>query len=75
MLRVKEEFETPEHINDSPQTAPSKPIKTMMPSYDKVLHGPMIAGDIGLETIRQQCPHFNHWLKHVEPLAETRKQN
>ncbi|XLP07238.1 DUF4276 family protein [Alteromonas marina] len=75
LLKVKEEFETPEHINNSPQTAPSKRVKTMMPNYDKVLHGPMIAGDIGLETIRQQCPHFNHWLNRIESLAEAQQQN
>ncbi|WDE08082.1 DUF4276 family protein [Thalassomonas viridans] len=67
--RVRAEFPTPEHINNSPQTSPSKRIMAMAPHYKKVLHGPMIAGDIGLENIRQQCPHFNHWLERIEALA------
>ena len=70
LLQVKDAFATPEHINNSPQTAPSKRVKALIPSYNKVLHGPMIAGDIGLQAIREQCPHFNRWLERVESLAD-----
>ncbi|MEW5946191.1 MAG: DUF4276 family protein [bacterium] len=28
-------------------------------SYRKVLHGTMIAGRIGIDKIRSECPHFN----------------
>lgn len=61
---------TPEDINDSPQTAPSKRILQLMPEYDKVLQGTLIASDIGLDQIRTKCTHFNAWVEKLETLAE-----
>lgn len=58
----------PEDINESPQTAPSKRILAVMPGYQKTFHGPLIACDIGLDAIRQACPHFHAWLLAVEAL-------
>ena len=58
--------QNPEEINDSVQTAPSKRILKYLKNYDKPLHGSLIAIDIGLDIIRQQCPHFNAWLKKLE---------
>lgn len=66
---VRNSVETPEQINDSPHTAPSKRIKAIMPQYEKTLHGPLIAGEIGLHELRRQCPHFNQWLNKIEQLA------
>jgi len=66
---VVQQFKTPEEINDSSQTAPSKRIKAVMPRYKKPLHGPLIAADIGLDAIRQACPHFQFWLLRIEGLA------
>lgn len=59
----------PEDINDSPQTAPSKRILAAMPGYQKTLHGPLIACDIGLDAIRAGCPHFAGWLNRIESLV------
>ena len=59
---------SPEDINDSPQTAPSKRILAAMPSYQKTIHGPLIACDIGLDAIRTACPHFGSWLARLEAL-------
>lgn len=59
----------PEDINDSPHTAPSKRILAAMPDYQKTVHGPLIACDIGLDAIRAACPHFDRWLKSIEALA------
>ena len=59
---------SPEAVNDSPQTAPSKRILAVMPGYQKTFHGPLIACDIGLDAIRQACPHFHAWLLAVEAL-------
>ena len=58
--------QAPEDINDSPQTAPSKRVLAVMPEYQKPFHGPMIACDIGLDAMRQACPHFNAWLVKLE---------
>lgn len=62
----REAFTSPEHINDDPVTAPSKRILRCCDGYEKPLHGSLIAIDIGLDTIRQQCQHFNQWLLRLE---------
>lgn len=66
---IKASFDTPEQINNSPQTAPSKRILALVPEYRKTLHGPLIAEDIGLDTIRAQCPHFDNWIERLQALA------
>lgn len=60
----------PEQINDNPETAPSKRISALVPYYKKPLHGPLIAEDIGLDAMRQVCPHFNAWLDCLEALTD-----
>lgn len=63
IIRIRESFQTPEHINNSPQTAPSKRVLSIYPGYSKVTDGVNIAIDIGLDKIRQECPHFNEWME------------
>ncbi|HLO85357.1 MAG TPA: DUF4276 family protein [Nostocaceae cyanobacterium] len=65
----RELFSSPEHINEDPNTAPSKRILKCCPGYDKPLHGSLIAIDIGLDVIRQQCQHFDKWLNKLENLT------
>jgi hypothetical protein len=59
----------PEDINDHPKTAPSKRIVAAMRGYQKTFHGPLIACEIGLSAIRQNCPHFDAWLQKLERLG------
>ncbi|WP_458735657.1 DUF4276 family protein [Zobellella taiwanensis] len=66
---IKAQFASPELINNSPQTAPSKRILALVPEYRKTLHGPFIAADIGLDAIRAQCPHFNRWIERLLALG------
>ncbi|MDF5724254.1 MAG: hypothetical protein PUP91_28075 [Rhizonema sp. PD37] len=33
------------------------------------MHGSVLAIDIGLDSIRQQCQHFNQWLLRLENIA------
>ena len=40
---IRDQFDTPEEINDSPETAPSKRILNLFPEYDKPLHGSLAA--------------------------------
>lgn len=63
---IRDAFDTPEHINDSPQTAPSKRIQALVPGYNKVLHGNVAALDVTLERIRTECPIFAEWLQTLE---------
>jgi len=67
-LRAIRETTEPEDINDHPDGAPSKRILKAIPYYEKPLHGPLIACDIGLDVIRTACPHFDGWLKKLERL-------
>ncbi|QGP57398.1 hypothetical protein PsalMR5_04918 (plasmid) [Piscirickettsia salmonis] len=72
LMHIKNEFESPEHINNSFETSPSKRILNLSSQYDKVLHGSLIATEIGLDEIRKQCKHFDQWLKKIEEVANAR---
>ncbi len=66
---IRDEFGSPEEINDSPETAPSKRVEKLIPGYEKPLLGTLAALEIGLARIRQECPHFNHWIEQLESLV------
>lgn len=67
-LRKIRMINAPEDINDSVHTAPSKRIIAAMTSYQKTVHGPLIASTIGLDAIRAACPHFHGWLTKLDAL-------
>lgn len=64
--KIRASFETPEHINDSPETAPSKRIIKIVSNYDKPLMGTLAILEIGLDQIRAECALFNHWMNQLE---------
>ena len=66
---VRHEFASPEDINNSKETAPSKRILSVGFNYDKVEHGPLIALEIGIDKIRRECPRFNEWMIWLEGLG------
>ena len=66
---VRERFTTPEDINDNYETAPSRRIASVIPRYDKRLHGPILAEGIGLDRIRTECPRFDAWVRRLESLG------
>lgn len=68
-IHVRQQFTTPEEINDSPHTAPSKRIEKLYSAYDKPVHPLLAARDMGLEAICRECDLFNNWLKKLEGLA------
>lgn len=53
-----------EHINDGCETAPSKRIKHIFPTYPglKTSAGPDIAEYTGIDQLRAACPHFDQWV-------------
>lgn len=67
--RERKSFQTPELINNSYETAPSKRIEAKCLGYTKTLHGTLISLDIGLGKMRAECPHFNQWLQKLEKLG------
>ncbi len=66
---ICEQFESPEEIDNHPETSPSHRLLQLFPHYDKVVYGPLIARDIGLPTLRTACPHFGRWLSWLEGLS------
>ncbi len=65
---IRDMFSSPEEINDSPLTAPSKRVKTLVPGYKKTLLGPLAVLEIGLDAICRECPHFSEWLSRLKTL-------
>lgn len=63
---IRDQFATPEEIDDSPLTAPSKRVVELIPEYQKPLLGTLAILEIGLDAIRAECPHFRAWLEHLE---------
>jgi hypothetical protein len=68
---IRNQFPTPEDINDSVTTAPSKVVENLVPGYkrQKPLLGVLAVLEIGLTRIRQECRHFDEWLTRLESAA------
>lgn len=56
-------YDNPEEINSSPDNAPSKRLLRIIPEYDKVMYGNIIALEIGIKTILVRCPRFRCWIE------------
>ena len=63
---IRKAFASPEEIDDSPLTAPSKRVEKLVPGYSKPLLGTLAVIEICLEAIRRECPHFGCWLDRLE---------
>jgi len=67
---VRKAFDTPEHINDSYETKPSKRLENLLqPKYHKTRHGPLAAERITLAVMERECPHFRGWMDRLRSLA------
>lgn len=66
---IRDGFASPEEINDSPQTHPSRRVVELVPDYQKPIFGNIAALEIGFERIRAECPHFRAWLERLERLV------
>lgn len=62
---IVDAFQTPEDINSSPETAPSKRLKSLIPTYEKVVLGNLLALEVGLENMIARCPRFAAWLQEL----------
>lgn len=69
---IRASFETPEDINDSPETAPSKRILGLCRGYQKPLMGSIAIERIGLDAVRRACPLFDRWVGALEQRARAR---
>ena len=65
---IRNSFASPEEIDDSPETAPSKRIVALVPNYQKRIMGTRVVREIGLNAIRAACLHFRSWMERLERL-------
>lgn len=68
--QIRAEFLSPEHINNSWDTAPSKRIIKIVPSFQKPMHGAIISEEIGLKAMTENCRHFEAWIAKIKELAQ-----
>lgn len=71
LLEIRAAAESPEHINDRPETKPAAHLERELnnPSYRKRRHGPIAAQKIGLAKIEAECAFFAAWLAQIRELA------
>jgi len=68
--QIVSNFNNPEEINDDPVKAPSKRLENLTNNkYRKIIYGKIVTSAIGIDNIRDKCPHFNSWLKELEKLV------
>ena len=58
LRHIRDQFATPEEINDDPNSAPSKRILAAYPRYRKVIDGAVGAKSVGLARMLAECRHF-----------------
>jgi hypothetical protein len=63
---MRDEASTPEHINNSPETAPSKRLKKVINNYSKIRYGTIVAKEIGIDKIMRECKHFAKWIEKIK---------
>lgn len=63
---MKDEAETPEHINNSAATAPSKRIESVISDYSKVRQGTIVAKNVGIDKMLSECKHFATWIENIK---------
>lgn len=70
LAQVRDQVESPEHINDGYDTKPSKRLEVALrPHYRKTRHGPLAAQKVTLERIEAECHHFHEWMDKLRGLA------
>ena len=65
LKEIFEQFNNPEDINDGSATAPSKRIIRIIPEYEKVVYGNILALEVGLATMMRKCPLFRQWIENL----------
>jgi len=68
---IRDNAQTPEHINDGFETKPSARLKQHLrnPKYDKVLHGIIAIENIGIDKLLNECQHFAKWYQQLNDLT------
>ncbi len=62
------QFSNPEMVNNGKTTSPSNRLDRIFVGYQKTVHGPLLAEEIGLSKIRGKCPRFNEWIEKLQAI-------
>ena len=65
LKKVINTFENPEDINESKESAPSKRLKNLVPSYNKIVDGNGIISANGIDLVLQKCVRFHSWIERI----------
>ncbi len=75
LASIRENAESPEHINDGTGTHPSARLQSLLrPRYRKVAHGAWVSAEIGIDRMRSECQHFDRWLSRIETVIPLEQQ-
>ncbi|MCL2189324.1 MAG: DUF4276 family protein [Defluviitaleaceae bacterium] len=74
LANIRRRHETPEHINEKYETAPSRRIIGVLPKYQKLQDGIPIAESITVDKIAVECRHFANWLAKLTDWAKEGKR-
>lgn len=67
--KILAKYESPEEIDNSPATAPSKRLENLTSGkYKKIADGLKIAERLGIDATRKRCAVFNRWIATLERL-------
>ena len=69
LMRQAEAFDGPEMIDGGYDTAPSRRLLRAIPEFDKVIGGVNVVGRIGIQVLKDRCPHFRSWVNRLESLG------
>lgn len=71
LIKAREDAESPEHINDKPETKPAAHLERELisPKFRKTRHGPIAAQKIGLAKIESECAFFANWLDQIRNIS------
>jgi len=62
---IRNAYKTPEDINNSRETAPSKRLMRLIQGYRKNSHGIQLAKEAGIDVMLKECPHFRCWISEL----------
>lgn len=66
LQRMRDDANSPEHINNSVETAPSKRIINTIPDYAKIKDGIIVSSEIGINKMLLECRHFAEWIEKIK---------
>lgn len=59
-------YPNPEDINGGRETAPSKRLEKIFPTYNKVADSGLVFDELSIDEIRNKCHRFNNWLENIQ---------